>query len=368
MKKFYNKIYKKIYKNKKNKTKRSRYLYGGPIYRKLDELEKKKIKKAIKKYYPDVDSNSKVYKKISRDLAFSKEFYNCSTEDYFLFDFYHKSDKKRKEFITKSQKSQYVHLLNTDESITLLRDKYKTYKLLKDFYKRDVIELKDKKDYENFVSFTKKHKKFIKKTNNKASGKGIELIKVNEIDLKEFFNNAISGDNTTIIEEVINQAAEMASLHPTSVNTVRIITFLDNDGSVIIKYPFLRMGQNDSIVDNGGSGGILALVDEKTGIVKTNGVDESFKWYKEHPNTYVKIKGFEIPDWEDACNLAIEAQHKLPEARLIGWDLAYTNEGWILVEGNGHTMFIGQQIADQKGKKSEFEDMIHYDELIKKNK
>ena len=94
------------------KTKRSRYLYGGPIYKKLDETDKKKIKKAIKKFYPNVDPNSKMYRKISRDLAFSKEYYNCSREDYFLFDFYNKCDRKRKSFITRSKKSEYIHLLN----------------------------------------------------------------------------------------------------------------------------------------------------------------------------------------------------------------------------------------------------------------
>ncbi len=365
MKKLFNRIYKKLFKNKKSKTKRSRYLYGGPIYKKLDETEKKKIKKAILKYYHGIDVNGKLFRKISRDLAFSKEFYNCSTEDYFMFDFYHKCDRKRKTFITKSQKSEYVHLLNTDESISFLRDKYKTYEMFKKYYNREIIELKNEKDYDKFVKFTKKYKKFIKKTNLRAGGKGVELIRTNSIDLKEFFKESINNERTTVLEQLIEQADEMAMLHPSSVNTVRIITFLDTDGSVKIKYPFLRMGQNDSIVDNGGSGGILAQIDEKTGKVKTDGVDESFKWYKEHPNTCVRIKGFQIPDWEEVCNLAIEAQKKYTEARLIGWDFAYTNEGWVMVEANGHTMFIGQQIADQKGKKKEFEEMIHYDELKK---
>ena len=116
--------------------------------------------------------------------------------------------------------------------------------------------------------------------------------------MKEFFKESINNERTTVLEQLIEQAGEMAMLHPSSVNTVR-------------------------------------------------------------------IKGFQIPDWEEVCNLAIEAQKKYTEARLIGWDFAYTNEGWVMVEANGHTMFIGQQIADQKGKKKEFEGMIHYNELKK---
>lgn len=356
-------LYKKLYKNNPGKTKMSRYIYGLDMYKKLDQREKIRIKKSIKKYKPNVRLKSIKYYKVFLDLAFSKKYYQCSNDEYFMFDFYHKNDKLRKTFITGIAKREYIHLLNTDDAIEFLRDKYSTYELLKDFYGRDVIEIKSQKDYKIFEDFTNKHQKFIKKSNNLSCGKGIEIKQIADENKKDVFYSLLDESESTVIEELVNQSEEMAILHPESVNTIRIITFLDEDNSIKIKYSFLRIGVEDSVVDNGGAGGIICLIDDETGNVITDGVDEEFNWYKVHPDTGIKLKDFSIPNWREACELAKKAQKKVKGARLIGWDLAYTNKGWIIIEGNGHTQFIGQQIADQVGKKEPFEKMIHYKKL-----
>ena len=162
---FYN-LYKKKCKSNPGKTKLSRYLYGCEIYRNLDEHEKRKIRQTCKKYYPNIKIQSRKYRKISRDLAFSKRYYKCDNSEYFMFDFYHKNDTIRKTFITGIRKREYIHMLNSDDTIALLKDKYETYKILKDLYQRDVIEIKTKNDYKKYDEFVKKHPKFIKKSNN----------------------------------------------------------------------------------------------------------------------------------------------------------------------------------------------------------
>lgn len=361
-----NKKYKKIYKVCPEKTKRSRYLYGRDIYKNLDKKEKSRIKKVIRIYYPDIKVKSKKYQRISRDLVFSKRFYKCDYNEYFMFDFYHKNDAIRKTFITGVQKKDYIHMYNTDDAIKLFRNKYETYKMFKDLYKRDVIEITCDADYKEFEEFITKHPKFIKKSNNLSCGKSIEIINSDDKNKKELFSKFLNESDSTVLEELVVQAEETAVFHPESVNTIRIITFKDLDGEIKIKYPFLRVGVGSSIVDNGGAGGLICLIDEKTGKIITDGVSEKRHFYKYHPDTCIEIKGYQIPDWDDALNLAKEAQKRIDDARLIGWDLAYTNNGWVLIEGNGHTQFIGQQIADQIGKKVPFEKMIHYKE--RKNK
>ena len=353
-------IYKKIYKNNPYKTRYSRSIYGKEIFKLLDEKTKKKIKKALKTYYPELSKKNKKYKKICYDLAITLENTDFNTEEYFMFNLYNKNVKQRQEFISRVHKRKYVHMLNTDDSIKLLKDKYKTYLKFKDYYKRDIIEITGKDDYKKYEEFVNKHSSFVKKNNNLSCGKSVEIIKINEENIKNVFDRILSESDSSVLEELIIQKDPMKELHPASVNTIRIITYLNDNNEVIIKYPFLKIGQNNSIVDNGGAGGILALINEKTGKVKTNGVDEKKNWYKYHPNSEITLKGFQIPDWEEACNIAINAQKDMKEARLIGWDLAYSNKGWVVIEANGHTMFIGQQIADEKGKKTEFENMINF--------
>ena len=365
IKELFFKLYKSIYKEKQYKTKLSRYLFGREIYINLSEFKKYRYRETMNKYYPLMKRASRKYRFILYDLAFSKEYYNCSKDDFFLYDFYHKKDQARKEFITKAMVKEYIHLLNTDDARAFFKNKYKTYVKLKEFYKRDSIMV-NRNGYKAFESFCEKHPKFIKKYNNKAKGSGVEIIDSSNHNLKDLFDEFVN-NGPTIIEELIVQNTKMKELHSLSVNTIRIITFLDKGGVVKIKYPFLKIGKNNSVVDNGAVGGILALIDEKNGKVKTNGVDESLNWYRYHPNTNIKIKGFQIPDWDEAIKLATKVQKMFKEARLIGWDLAYSDKGWVIVEGNGHTMFVGQQMTDQIGKRKEFEEMIHYDKL-KKNK
>lgn len=158
-----------------------------------------------------------------------------------------------------------------------------------------------------------------------------------------------------ICEELIIQNEIMAALHPSSINTVRIPTVICKDG-VYIFHPVLRIGINDSIVDNGGSGGILANIDTDTGVVYTAGFDESGNRYLVHPNSGIAIVGFQIPKWSEAKQLATELAYTT-DNRYIGWDLALTDNGWVMVEGNDCGEFI-MQIADKVGRKKELDRLV----------
>ena len=64
-----------------------------------------------------------------------------------------------------------------------------------------------------------------------------------------------------IVQEPIQQSKEMCKLNPTSVNTVRMMSFLSKDGNVKIYSAVVRMGINNAVVDNASSGGITCGVE-----------------------------------------------------------------------------------------------------------
>ena len=41
-----------------------------------------------------------------------------------------------------------------------------------------------------------------------------------------------------------------------------------------------------------------------------------------------------IPMWDRVLEVVIEAAKKIPQVRYIGWDIAITNDGVELIEGN----------------------------------
>ena len=176
-------------------------------------------------------------------------------------------------------------------------------------------------------------------------------------------------NNFEVLEEKIVQDETMSSLHPSSVNTFRIVTYKKPSGEIVVHLPFIKIGQKGSFVDNGGAGGILALIDEKTGVIITDGKDELNNIYKKHPDTKIKLKGFQIPMWNEIKELAKTASKDFDEAKYIGWDIAIDKEkGPVIVEGNGRTQFIGQQITDEKGKRKDLEKLINYKKLKRKAK
>ena len=104
--------------------------------------------------------------------------------------------------------------------------------ILKEFYKRDIIQLNDKDDYDIFEKYVKKHPIFVKKPINLSFGKGIALVDSKDYKTHKILFNELLKEAPVIIEEQIISDDTMASLHPESLNTVRIITYRDKNNNV----------------------------------------------------------------------------------------------------------------------------------------
>ena len=119
------------------------------------------------------------------------------------------------------------------------------------------------------------------------------------------------------------------------------------------------MGIGNSIVDNTGSGGIIASVDEESGIVYTKAISEFYSHkYIRHPDSKKIILGLQMPDWDNLIQIVKEAAMVLSEMRYVAWDFAHTNDGWVLVEANGSGKF-GMQMTDKIGRKNELLELIN---------
>lgn len=124
--------------------------------------------------------------------------------------------------------------------------------------------------------------------------------------------------------------------------------------------PFITVGHGEMKAVNAGAGGIIATVDPNTGIVINNGwVENQEVEFSHHLQTKKRIIGYEIPDWDKVVELCKEASKLVPECKYIGFDLAQTRSGWIIIEGNCYAQFLGQ-----KGTEGLRRQMLQYLELI----
>ena len=318
---------------------------------------KKKIASYSKKANITIDAETE------KDILFTALAYGFTPDEYYCYGLKEKGFAERKTYISERERIILFYHVNDIVNMQYARNKQLTYKFYKEFYKREALELKSAGDRDQFLAFVDKYPVFVQKNDRKNCGQGVKLIDINKTGCskEEYFNKLIA-DGEYLLEEPIKQAV-LSEFNKSSVNTVRCRTYIKN-GEVIIKHCNIRTGRNGAFIDNGAAGGIMAGIDPETGFIDTDAMTEFGEVFKEHPDTHIVYKGYQMPDWEGLRSLAKELALKLPDVRCIGWDLAYTENGWCLVEANGRTQFIGPQLLYKKGIKSEILDALGEKDLF----
>lgn len=299
---------------------------------------------------------------IKTDMLFKRLAYGFEPDEYLCFGLEGKSPTELDEWVSDLDRYRYIFSMNDVKQSQVFNNKSKTYEVFRAYYGRDAVRIKTQADYPAFERFVNEHTEFVKKPVFAGMGRGVELVKRSDISPRAYFDGLVrQGEH--IIEERIRQSDVMARLNASSVNTVRCIT-LNTRGGIVVPYTFLKVGRGGSFVDNGGAGGILAGIDEKMGEVITHGYDEMFTEYTEHPDSGVIFKGYRFPRWNEMKAMCCEMAAMTPSVKCIGWDVALTDQGWIVVEGNGMTQLIVPQIVEQRGIKREFEALMQRMELL----
>jgi hypothetical protein len=138
----------------------------------------------------------------------------------------------------------------------------------------------------------------------------------------------------TAVQQRIVQHEAMARLHPSSLNTVRFITVRVQGRAQLFSLPLLRTGVAGSVIDNGNQGGIQLFADPATGVLRDPGYKLRGGTFTRHPDTGVEFAGFRIPDYHAAVELVRRVHDDLPGLHSVGWDVAFTAAGPLVLEGN----------------------------------
>ena len=324
---------------------------GKELNDRLDELETSPFLKAG----TDVKS-------MRTKILFNYFAYGYTPNEYLVYDLEHISPEERAAYVSDRESVRYAYRFNDISSILLFRDKRATYKALQPYFHRQAIPIRSEADYERFLKYIRKHPVFVKKSAKESCGRGVELIDANGKNERELFE-AIVSEGDVLLEERIAQSKALCAINASTVNTVRVQTMRTRDGIEIV-WTFAKLGRAGFFIDNGAAGGLLAGIDMKTGIMNTDAVDEFGHQYKTHPDSGLVIKGFAYPDWEALISMCREMSASLPDAKWIGWDVAHTEKGWVVVEGNGVTETIGPQSVYQTGVRRKLDELAKRTESL----
>lgn len=143
---------------------------------------------------------------------------------------------------------------------------------------------------------------------------------------------AIKGGDDLIAQETLVQHEHLSRIHPSSVNTVRVMTLLF-DQEVHILSSVLRMGVDGSRVDNASAGGITCGI-RSDGRLKDVAYARNGTRYDRHPQGFRFSEGM-IPSFDKVIGLLTRLQEQMARFRLISWDVVIGPDGEpILLEGN----------------------------------
>ncbi|WP_420322300.1 sugar-transfer associated ATP-grasp domain-containing protein [Flagellimonas sp.] len=277
---------------------------------------------------------------------------------YFGRFLYRKEVQKPQDFLTMKEYFSIIHapIHNKEEYIYLLENKLSfwlfckenqiptpevfSYNMQNTFFVKGHKTRIDSKDglivfFSDLFVETGQSKIFIKPLAG-CMGKQIFMITPENLadKIKKYGDIILQG--ATIHQIAVVQHPKIQEIYPNSVNTIRINTYIDNDHKPHVLVNFMRFGTGGSNVDNVSSGGFYVQINQQTEHLDKAG-SQSMKFggevYYRHPDTGFVFEGFKIPFLNEAKVLCSELALQIPN-RLIGWDIAITPLGPIIIEGN----------------------------------
>lgn len=273
------------------------------------------------------------------DMAQCTRKYGAGYMDYDLFEMYNLTNEQRDSYITRGRNNDLISQYNNKDYFHIFENKDEFNEKFEKYLKRDWIKVNGIPK-EQVINFMKKHEVFMAKPIDGGCGKGIEKIDTKNYNSFNELYDYLKDNHNFELEEIIKQNDEVSKIYPDSINTVRVVTILKNNVPHII-CTYFRIG-NGKFVDNFNSGGMVAPVDEQTGIVQDKAIDKNKNLYEVHPITGVRIKGFQFPNWNEALEMCKEAAKIVPEMAYIGWDVGFSDKGPVFVEANefpGHDIY-----------------------------
>lgn len=268
------------------------------------------------------------------DILWCAVRYGAGYYDYVMFGFYAMKGRQRDTYLTRIRNKKVCNLMNQAGFGEVFDDKLAFNVRFCDFLHRRVLNA-ETADEATLAAFLEGQESFFAKPNRGTCGNGIEKLHVQDFEGPKELLAYLREKRLPVLEEVLIQHPDMAKLHPASVNTLRIVT--DRVGNTThIAYIVVKIGTGGGFCDNSGQGGVICRVDEASGTVVSVATDDFFHVYDRHPDTGILFQGYRIPMLHEAVTLAKQAAQVVPEICHVGWDVAITPDGPVLIEGNDY--------------------------------
>ncbi len=280
--------------------------------------------------------------------------YNIGLIDYFLFKFYEKSPQEREKWVGTGWKYEFDLRMNPKSTRNILENKLEFYGAYGPFINHEFSSIQDVQEGNAAAQAVLNNAsgKIVVKDSTGQCGWDVEVLDASKFSL-DSLGKYMASKGFDLVESFVQQHPEINKLSPSGLNTVRMITMINNQGGVDILGARMRISVN-SHVDNLASGNIACPIDLETGRIAGPGVysDITKESVTKHPITQVELINYQIPHWQEIVETTKKIALHRPENRGVGWDVAVTANGPDFIEGNHNWCKILWQIPVNQGLKS----------------
>lgn len=151
-----------------------------------------------------------------------------------------------------------------------------------------------------------------------------------------------------IFQETLVQHECIDAIYDGSINTLRILAYVTPGSHKIeIITAYMRFGAGGSVVDNTAAQGLRVPVDLETWRLKGPGKSSlraGAGTFVQHPDSGQSLDGYQLPFESETIHL-VETIAPLFDKSFVGWDIALTEQGPVVIEGNQNPHLIGAQSA-----------------------
>ncbi|GAB3037266.1 sugar-transfer associated ATP-grasp domain-containing protein [Bowmanella dokdonensis] len=143
--------------------------------------------------------------------------------------------------------------------------------------------------------------------------------------------------------------------------TLRLVT-VNREGQVELVIGCAKLPVGGNLIDNFNAGKSLNLVSainlDSGRLISTYGPDPlnegNIRLFTQHPQTQTKLSGYLLPNWQEIVSLVKRGAEVFNQLPTIGWDVALTTEGPLLIEANSLFDCDILQVAHNRGLKPDF--------------
>lgn len=296
-------------------------------------------------------------------LYFTNSLWPSEFYEFELFKFY--PDVQRNYIGLRKSKKIWAKNNTHKDSNYIIRDKALTEGMLRSSGFKTTETVLNKYDFQglDFIESVKKNLPLFGKPTNSYGGKGVlRLTQYNEEYDLFYGESAINGVSSKTLEKLVYSYngnyvfQKVIKHHPifnalcgvNALSTIRFLTHQKSNGEIKIIASYMKIPGHNSITDQSIHKDAKVVVIAQDGYfdkVLTNNNDAPAVVEELHSVmfannqyrlafSYESSKMVPIPFWEEARKMVTDAAGLFKHTRLLGWDVAITKNGPVIIEVN----------------------------------